>query len=50
MFISIFQSTCAVKNEDDALLAHEVAQKLIKSLVDYKIKTVHPQHSKSVIF
>ena len=37
-----------MKNEDDALLAHEVAQKLIKSLIDYKMKTVHPQHSKSV--
>ena len=37
-----------MKNEDDALLAHEVAQKLIKSLVDYKMKTVHPHHSKSV--
>ena len=48
IFLFILKSTCAVKNEDDALLAHEVAQKLIKSLVDYKMKTVHPQHSKSV--
>ena len=50
MLFFAMQSQCKVKNDEDAMMAHDVSAELIKRIVEYKANMSAEKHAAAVGF